>query len=59
MRTPSITVRLPLKEPLLKLIENWRGRQAKIPSRTEAVRELLKQALAESERAVLNRDGHR
>ena len=52
MSTSNITVRLPVEETLLVLIEEWRRRQAGIPSRTEAVRRLIKQALAASERAA-------
>jgi metal-responsive CopG/Arc/MetJ family transcriptional regulator len=39
-------VRLELTDPLLKDVEEWRRSQAKIPSRTEAIRRLTKQALA-------------
>ena len=45
-------VRLDLTNPLLTDIENWRRSQEKIPSRTDAVRELLKRALKESEHAA-------
>jgi hypothetical protein len=40
-------VRLDLTNPLLADIENWRRSQAKIPSRTDAIRQLVKRALVE------------
>ena len=52
MRNSKKTVRLPLEQRLLILIENWRRSQEKIPSRTDAVRQLLKRALKESEHAA-------
>ena len=42
-------VRLDLTDPLLTDIENWRRSQEKIPSRTDAIRQLVKRALEESE----------
>ena len=42
-------VRLDLTDPLLTDIENWRRSQEKIPSRTDAIRQLVKRALKESE----------
>lgn len=38
-------VRLPLTGSIFTLVENWRRSQPKIPSRNEAVRLLLRQAL--------------
>jgi metal-responsive CopG/Arc/MetJ family transcriptional regulator len=42
-------VRLDLTDPLLTDVENWRRSQEKIPSRTDAIRQLVKRALEESE----------
>jgi Arc/MetJ-type ribon-helix-helix transcriptional regulator len=46
---PRAAVRLDLTDPLLTDIENWRRSQKKIPSRTDAIRQLVKRALEESE----------
>jgi hypothetical protein len=41
-------VRLQLEGPLFTSIENWRRAQHKIPSRAEAIRQLVEQALGGS-----------
>jgi hypothetical protein len=41
-------VRLQLEGPLFISIENWRRAQRKIPSRAEAIRQLVEQALGGS-----------
>jgi metal-responsive CopG/Arc/MetJ family transcriptional regulator len=46
---PRAAVRLDLTDPLLTDVENWRRSQEKIPSRTDAIRQLVKRALEESE----------
>jgi hypothetical protein len=43
-------IRIELEGPLFHLVENWRRAQRKIPPRSEAVRTLLEQALAASDR---------
>src|SRR5262245_42723471 len=43
---PTAAVRLQLEGPIFKDFENWRRLQPKIPSRSEALRLLLKRALA-------------
>jgi hypothetical protein len=42
---PSATVRFDLTGPIFDQIENFRRSQPKIPSRPDAIRELLKRAL--------------
>lgn len=42
-------VQLRLKHGTFALIENWRRSQAKIPSRSEAIRQLVERALATPE----------
>jgi hypothetical protein len=46
--TPSLgaDVRLKLNGPIFLAIENWRRSQERIPCRSEAVRQLVEQALA-------------
>jgi hypothetical protein len=46
---PSAAVRFELSGAIFAQIEDWRRRQAKIPSRPEAIRELLKRALSHAE----------
>jgi hypothetical protein len=41
----TAAIRLELEGPIFESIENWRRSHSKIPSRTEAVRQLLEQAL--------------
>jgi hypothetical protein len=48
MREQSAAVRLPLEGPLFALVEDWRRSQPKIPTRNEAIRLLLWQALEQS-----------
>ena len=55
-------VRLALEGPIFELVEDWRRSQPKIPSRNEAIRLLLRRALARppeklSDAAVVARDG--
>jgi hypothetical protein len=42
-------VQLRLKGETFALIENWRRGQAKIPSRAEAIRQLVERALGQAE----------
>ena len=42
-------VRLQLNGHLFVLLENWRRSQPKIPSRAEAIRKLIEQALTEQD----------
>jgi hypothetical protein len=42
----TAAIRLDLEGPIFKSIENWRRSHSKIPSRAEAVRQLIEQALA-------------
>jgi hypothetical protein len=48
MHEQTAVVRLPLEGPIFALVEDWRRSQPKIPSRNEAVRMLLWQALERS-----------
>jgi len=48
MHEQTAVVRLPLEGPIFALVENWRRSQPKIPSRNEAIRLLLRQALERS-----------
>jgi hypothetical protein len=41
----SADVRLKLQGPIFAAIENWRRSQAKIPCRSEAIRQLVTKAL--------------
>jgi hypothetical protein len=41
----SAAVRFQLEGPIFAQIENWRRAQTKIPSRPDAIRELLRRAL--------------
>jgi hypothetical protein len=43
---PSAAVRLQLEGPIFAMLEDWRGSQPKIPSRSDAVRLLLALALS-------------
>jgi metal-responsive CopG/Arc/MetJ family transcriptional regulator len=43
-------VRLELEDQLFTKIENWRRGRPKIPSRSEAVRQLLEQALTAAQK---------
>jgi hypothetical protein len=45
----SAIVRFQLEGPIFSQIENWRRAQEKIPSRPDAIRELLKKALGAAE----------
>ena len=45
MDKDAAAVRLELQGPIFALVENWRRAQAKIPSRNEAIRMLIRQAL--------------
>jgi hypothetical protein len=45
----SAAVRFQLEGPIFTQIENWRRAQTKIPSRPDAIRELLKRALCAAE----------
>jgi hypothetical protein len=60
MHEQAAVVRLPLKGAIFEGLEDWRRRQAKIPSRNEAIRLLLRRALdrpsESSEAAVAERD---
>ena len=42
----SAAIQLRIEGPIFDSIENWRRSHPKIPSRAEAVRQLLEQALA-------------
>jgi hypothetical protein len=42
----TAAIRLDLEGPIFESIENWRRSHSKIPSRAEAVRQLIEQALA-------------
>ena len=44
---PRSAVQVRLTGPLYKALENWRRSRPKIPARSQALRELLEQALAE------------
>jgi hypothetical protein len=48
MHEQTAAVRLPLKGPLFERVEDWRRSHPKIPSRNEAIRLLLWQALKQS-----------
>jgi hypothetical protein len=52
---PSATVRFDLTGSIFTQIEDWRRSQPKIPSRPEAIRELLKKALGPVERYAHDR----
>ena len=45
MHEQTAVVRLPLEGPIFTLVEDWRRSQPKIPSRNEAIRLLIQQAL--------------
>jgi len=45
MQENAATVRLELEGPIFALVEDWRRLQPKIPSRNEAIRLLIQQAL--------------
>jgi len=45
----SAAVRFQLEGPIFAQIENWRRAQEKIPSRPDAIRELVKRALCAAE----------
>jgi hypothetical protein len=49
----SAAVRFQLEGPIFAQIENWRRAQTKIPSRPDAIRELLKRALCPPSSAAL------
>ena len=61
MHEQTAIVRLPLEGPIFALVEDWRRSQPKIPSRNEAIRQLLQQALERSseraEAVVAEQDG--
>jgi hypothetical protein len=62
MHEQTAVVRLPLEGPIFALVEDWRRSQPKIPSRNEAIRLLLRQALERppeklSDPAVVADDG--
>jgi hypothetical protein len=46
---PGAAVRFQLEGPIFAQIEDWRRAQPKIPSRPEAIRQLLKRALCVAE----------
>lgn len=46
---PSAAVRFQLEGPIFAQIENWRRSQPKIPSRPDAIRQLLQRALGVAE----------
>ena len=48
MHEQTAAVRLQLEGPIFALVEDWRRLQPKIPSRNEAIRLLLCQALKQS-----------
>ena len=48
MHEQTAAVRLQLEGPIFALVEEWRRLQPKIPSRNEAIRLLLWQALEQS-----------
>jgi hypothetical protein len=41
-----------LTGPIFLSVENWRRSQSKIPSRSEAIRQLLEKALGQSQKAA-------
>ena len=45
MEENAAAVRLELEGPIFALVEDWRRAQPKIPSRNEAIRLLIRQAL--------------
>ena len=45
MHENAAAVRLQLEGPIFVLVEDWRRSQPKIPTRTEAIRLLLRRAL--------------
>ena len=45
MHKDAAAVRLALEGPIFALVEDWRRSQPKIPSRNEAIRQLIQQAL--------------
>jgi hypothetical protein len=55
MHKEVAAVRLALEGPIFALVENWRRSQPKIPSRNEAIRLLIRQAL-EREAVVPDRE---
>jgi hypothetical protein len=61
MHEQTAAVRLQLEGPIFALVEDWRRSQPKIPSRNEAIRLLLWQALQRSsensQAAIVERDG--
>jgi hypothetical protein len=46
----SAAVRFQLEGPIFLQVEDWRRSQPKIPSRPDAIRQLLKRALSAPER---------
>jgi hypothetical protein len=44
---PHAAIQVRLAGPLYRALENWRRSRPKIPARSQALRELLEQALAE------------
>jgi hypothetical protein len=52
---PSAAVRFQLEGTIFAQIEDWRRSQPKIPSRPEAIRELLKRALGVGDQANVRR----
>ena len=52
MHEQAAVVRLPLEGPIFTLVEDWRRSQPKIPSRAEAVRLLIQQALNAADQAA-------
>jgi hypothetical protein len=46
---PSATVRFQLEGQIFTLVEDWRRAQRKIPSRPDAIRQLLERALGDAE----------
>jgi hypothetical protein len=52
MHEHTAIVRLPLKGPILALVEDWRRSQPKIPSRNEAIRLLVRLGCLHAQTAV-------
>ncbi len=53
MQEIAAAVRLVLEGPIFALVEDWRRSRPKIPSRNEAIRQLLQQALERPSEAVV------
>ena len=49
-KTYALTLQMRVNEKMLRIIDNWRSRQRPIPSRSEAVRQIV-ETVAEEKRA--------